>query len=86
MGFALFAPSGKSGKKYYLRFLRQAAKVAKYKSCDLRFLRPAAKVAKKYESWDLRFLRQAEKVAKVRIMGFALFAPSGKNVRFAKKV
>ena len=29
MGFALFAPSGKSGKKYDLRFLRQAAKVAK---------------------------------------------------------
>ena len=60
-----------------LRFLLQAAKVAKsmicafcakrqkwqkYESWDLRFLRQAAKVAKKY---DLRFLRQEAKVAKV---------------------
>ena len=45
----------------------------KYESWNLR---QAAKVAKKY---DLRFLRQAAKVAKVCIMGFALFAPSGKS-------
>ena len=33
----------------------------------------------KYESRDWRFLHQVAKVAKVSIMGFALFAPSGKS-------
>ena len=74
-----FAPSGKSGKSMNQGICTFCTKRQKYESWDLHFLHKWQKW-QKYESWDLHFLHQVAKVAKVRIMGYALFAPSGKSM------
>ena len=73
MGFALFCTKW---QKYDLRFLAKVAKSMNHGICAFCAKRQKWK---KYKSWDLLFLRQAAKVAKVCIMGFSLFAPSGKS-------
>ena len=64
MGFALFAPRRKSGKRMnhgICAFCAKGQKRQKDESWDLHFLRQGAKAAK---GWDLHFLRQGAKAAK----------------------
>ena len=69
LGFALFAPIGKSGKRMGYGICTFCTKWQKDGLWDLHFLHQVAKVAKIY---DLRFLHQVENVVKGWVVGFAL--------------